>query len=143
MNNLIKKLLLEEKKLEEIKDKIMRNGILQELNIKEINKEMLNEEEFLEETQEKLFGMAYRIMKANDWGKQKELIILERRLDTQKLERENKIKKYETRIKLIKDESKIEREDMNTRKINKLIKIKRIKEGMKKHEIEKHVMNKI
>ena len=67
-------------------------------------------------------------MKATDWSKQKELIKLKRRLDTQILERENKIKEYKTGKKLIKDESKIEREDINTRKINKLIKIKRIKE---------------
>ena len=74
---------------------------------------MLNEEteELLEETEENLFGMTYRIMKAADWSKQNKLIILERRFDTQRLERENKIKEYETRIKLIKYESKIERED--------------------------------
>ena len=86
----------------------------------------------LEETVEKLFGIAYRIMKSTDWGKQKELITLGRRLDTQRLEREDKIKEYETKIKLIKDESKIERDNMNIKNINRLIKIKRIKEEMKK-----------
>ena len=36
-------------------------------------------------------------MKANDWSKQKEVIILERRLDIQILKRENKIAEYETK----------------------------------------------
>ena len=47
----------------------MRNRILEELNIKEVNKEMLNEGRLLEETEQKLFGMTYRIMKATDWSK--------------------------------------------------------------------------
>ena len=49
-------------------------------------------EKMLSETkQKKLFGMAYRIMNAIDWGCQKELSLLEQ-LDTQKLKSENKIK---------------------------------------------------
>ena len=49
-------------------------------------------EKMLSETkQKKLFGMAYRIMNAIDWGYQKELSLLEQ-LDTQKLKSENKIK---------------------------------------------------
>ena len=55
----------------------------------------------LEETEEKLFGMAHRIMKATHWDYQEELIILEKKMDTEKLESENKIKEYETRMKLI------------------------------------------
>ena len=92
MDNLIEKLLLEEKRLEEMNVKIMRNRILEKLCIKEVNKEMLNQAKLLEETEEKLFGMPYRIMKATHWDCQNELILLERKLDTQKLENENKIK---------------------------------------------------
>ena len=76
----------------------MRNRILEKICREEINKDMLNEANFFEKTKQKLFGMTYRIMKAADWGEQKELIILERRLDTQRLERSYKIKEYETII---------------------------------------------
>ena len=87
------------------------------------------------EEEEKLFGMAYRIMKAVYWNYQEKLILLEEKLDTQKLESKNKIKEYGPRIELIRDESKIEREEINTEKMNKLIKITRIKEDMKKTRV--------
>ena len=70
----------------------MRNKILEKLCIKEIKSEILNEITLLEETEEKLFGMACRIMKAIDWDCQEELILLEKKLDTQRLESENRIK---------------------------------------------------
>ena len=79
----------------------MRNKILEKLCMKEIKSEILNEIKLLEETEEKLFGMAHRIMKATHWDYQEELIILEKKMDTEKLESENKIKEYETRMKLI------------------------------------------
>ena len=41
--------------------------------IEKINKEMLNEAKLLEETEEDLFEMTYRIMKAILWSHQKEL----------------------------------------------------------------------
>ena len=87
------------------------------------------------EEEEKLFGMAYRIMKAVYWNYKEKLILLEEKLDTQKLESKNKIKEYGPRIELIRDESKIEREEINTEKMNKLIKITRIKEDMKKTRV--------
>ena len=70
----------------------MRDRIVKEFCIEELNKEMLNEAKLLEETEEKLFGIAYRIMNAIHWGYQEELILLEEKLDTQKLECESRIK---------------------------------------------------
>ena len=136
MDNLIEKLLLEEKRLEEINDKIMRNRILEKLCIEEINKEMFNQAKLLEETEEKLFRMEYRITKAIHSDCQEELLLLEKKLDTQRVESKIKIKEYETKIDFIRDESKIEIEDINTEKINKLIKTKtKKKENMKKTRI--------
>ena len=62
IDSLTEEVSREQNKLEEMKDKIMKNRIFEALNLKEINKEMLNEEELLEETEEKLFGMTYRII---------------------------------------------------------------------------------
>ena len=84
--------LREGERLEAIFDKIMRDRIVKEFCIEELNKEMLNEAKLLEETEAKLFGIAYRIMNAIHWGYQEELILLEEKLDTQKLECESRIK---------------------------------------------------
>ena len=99
---------------------------------------MFNQAKLLEETEEKLFRMEYRITKAIHSDCQEELLLLEKKLDTQKEESKIKIKEYETKIDFIRDESKIEIEDINTEKINKLIKTKtktKKKENMKKTRI--------
>ena len=48
---------------------------------------MSNESKLLEETEEKLFGMTYRIMKVTHWSCQKKAIIIRRKI------RDTKIKK--------------------------------------------------
>ena len=83
---------MEEGSLEATYDKTILDKIVNEHWIEKINKEMLNEAKLLKETEKDLFGMAYRIMKAIHWSHQKELILLEKQLDTQKLECKNKIK---------------------------------------------------
>ena len=115
---------MEEEGLEADYDKIIQVKIVKEHLIKDLNKKMLNEARLLEETEEKLFGMTYRITKSADWGKQKELIILKRRLDTQRLESGNKINE------LIKKISKIE--VMITEEINEL---NRIEKSLKKTRV--------
>ena len=61
-------------------------------------------------------------------GCQEEILLLKEKLDTQKLESENKIKEYETRIELIKDKSEIEiekiaslREDMKKTRVRDML----------------------
>ena len=115
---------MEEEGLEADYDKIIQVKIVKEHLIKDLNKKMLNEARLLEETEEKLFGMTYRITKSANWGKQKELIILKRRLDTQRLESGNKINE------LIKKISKIE--VMITEEIYEL---NRIEKGLKKTRV--------
>ena len=44
----------------------MRNKTLEKPYIEEIKSEILNEAKFLEETEERLLGMAYKIMKVVD-----------------------------------------------------------------------------
>ena len=61
----------------------------------------------LEETGEKLFEMTFRIMKATHWSYQKELSLLGKKLEIQKLESVTKIKEYETRIESIRNTSEI------------------------------------
>ena len=74
MDNLIEKFLYEEYyRLDKICTKIMKNRILEVYYIKK----MSNEAKFLEETEEKLLGMTYRIMKSSYWSRQKELSLLE------------------------------------------------------------------
>ena len=89
---IIKRLMDNQAKEErlEVTYDIMLDKIAKEHLIKELNEKMFNEAKFSEETEKQLFGMTYRIMKAADRDKQKELIVLER-LDTQRLESENKI----------------------------------------------------
>ena len=50
----------------------MRNKTLKKLCIEEVKSEILNEVKLLEETEEKLFGMTYKIMKAIDGDYQEE-----------------------------------------------------------------------
>ena len=64
---------MEEERLEVAYDKIKWDKIVKEYLIKELNNEMFNESKLFEEKGKQLFGMTYRIMKAADWGKQKEL----------------------------------------------------------------------
>ena len=58
-------------------------------------------------------------MNAIYWGYQKDLILLEKKLDAQTLESENKIEEYKSSIESIRDESKIESERIISEKINR------------------------
>ena len=58
-------------------------------------------------------------MNAIYWGYQKDLILLEKKLDAQRLESENKIEEYKSSIESIRDESKIESERIISEKINR------------------------
>ena len=89
--------------------------------IDKLKKEILKEAKLLKETEEKLFGAEYKIIKTIDWDSQEELILLEEKLDIQKSKSENKIKE------LIKGISEIE--VMITEKINEL---NRAEENLKK-----------
>ena len=84
---------------------------------------MSNEAKLLEETEAKLFGMTYRTMKVTHWSRQKELSLLEEKLETPKLKSENKIKEYEIGIESIKNELEI-----------KLERIARLRVDMKKKQ---------
>ena len=70
-------------------------------------------------------------MHAIYWSYQKELILLEKKLNAQRLESKNKIEEYKSRIKSIRDESKIETERIIAEKINRSNKSDRIKEDMR------------
>ena len=72
--NLIEKSLNEEDyRLNKICTKIMKNRMLEVHYIKKLS----NEAKLLEETEEKLFEMSYRIMNAVYWDRQKKLPLLE------------------------------------------------------------------
>ena len=58
-------------------------------------------------------------MNAIYWGYQKDLILLEKKMDAQRLESENKIEEYKSSIESIRDESKIESERIISEKINR------------------------
>ena len=75
-----------------------------------MNKEMLNEAEILKEVGQKVFRMSYKITNAIYLGYQKELILVEKKLDAHRLESENEIHEYKSRIETRRDESKIESE---------------------------------
>ena len=70
---------IEEETLGAEYDKIMQDKIVKEHFLEELNKKMLNEAKLHEETEKKLFGMTYRIMKASHWSHQKGLILLEKK----------------------------------------------------------------
>ena len=74
IDNLIEKFLDgEDYRLDKICTKIMKNRMLEVHYIKK----MSNESKLLEETEEKLFGMTYRIMKVTHWSCQKKLSLSE------------------------------------------------------------------
>ena len=85
IDNLIEQLDKEDYKIEVTCHNIMKNRMLEGYYIEK----MLSESKLHEEREEKLFGMAYRMMNAIHWVCQEELSLLEQ-LDTQKLKAKTK-----------------------------------------------------
>ena len=123
IDEIMKELLEEQKKIEKINYKIMKHEIIEKLNIKEIMSEIFDESKVLDKIKTKLIKLKKKIMKKRFWDvsdEQETLEGLERKIATEELQRVNKIKAYEIRIELIKDEAKREREVLRIERINKL-----------------------
>ena len=109
-----------QRKLEEINDKIMKHGIIEKLNIREIEPEILDETKVYGKIKTRLRKLKTIIIKKKTFWKkndeQERLERLERKIDTEKLERVKKIKAYEIRIGSVKDEAKKKKRRADDRK---------------------------
>ena len=98
--------------------------MIERINIKEIVPEILDETKASEEIKTKLKKVETTIMKRRLWKKIDEQETLQRlkiKRQAEKLKKVNKIEGCEIRIKLIKDTTNSETEELRIERVNKLI----------------------
>ena len=117
IDELIKELLIEQKKLEKINDKVMKHEIIERLNIKELDSRIHDEIKLFEEINTKIKKLNKKIMKNMFWDETDETLEgLGRKKEAEKIESVHKIKAYRIGIKSIQQEAKTEREQLNIEK---------------------------